>query len=707
MNTNSKNPWSGKELIHLLSLRMESFDNNAVCMTKSCLKSSVNLIECMNDTIDPCEDFYEFACGSFEENHPSFTASNENSWDTILTQKASAIVKRFLEEENKENEPEAIHKTRKFYQSCLDAVTGKMDKKFNTLKNVWMDIGLDTDYLDDSVPLDVERVLAKYKSNLNLDIFFGLNVYDDPRNSSRTLLVVHQTDVLPYSKNRINIVTDESITVGIPKYIDLYESLVDLMLNRTQRCWNPRVQDLLSTSQELYDLSRKLIGVKEYSYPNKSYIPEVFTIGRLQKLTDQFGGHFQFNWTTFMRELFGSTDPEVYRLVNEDDRDILVYNKYYLIDVFSILANTTKAVIKMSVLEHGLRAIDNILPIAKMDDKYCMTITKDLFNMATGYAFKNAQNDDTKIAVNRMVDSIVSAFRKMIGDARGMDDKTKTAILRKQNHLKWFIGYPDNYEHMLDQLYGELKVTEDHAQNVLSITRHQVKLLWRELLNTTDVEFMEWEVPPDEVNAYNLNSRVAFFMSAAILQSPLYYNGVQSIDYGITGSTIGHEMTHNYDNTGRLFNELGNVQPWLTDKFNKEYKRKINCLINHYDGTPVTINNQTFKLDGVLTLDENIADLVGLKQAYLAYQSFVKVHGKEPRLPGLERYTNEQLFFLGYANQYCNFYYEDPQDEMENVHSPKTVRVRSVLSLLPEFADVWSCPVGSKMNPKVEKCQIW
>lgn len=167
------------------------------------------------------------------------------------------------------------------------------------------------------------------------------------------------------------------------------------------------------------------------------------------------------------------------------------------------------------------------------------------------------------------------------------------------------------------------------------------------------------------------------------------YTVNRALNYGSVGSTIGHELSHSYDDTGRLYNELGNVVTWWTNKSAEEYADRSQCLVDHYNRIQIVGPNNTVKVrcradivakrlgwfrgycyihralcsqievDGALTLDENIADITGLKDAHIAYRRYVDVHGPEPRLPGLEQYSQEQMFFLAYANV-SNYYVSVP-----------------------------------------------
>ncbi|XP_025196928.1 neprilysin-2-like [Melanaphis sacchari] len=686
----------------------------SICQSKSCLQSAVSLINCINETVEPCEDFYEFACGMFETNYPYYSNTNENSWITIMSLKIKHRVKKFLNKENEKYEPKAVHKTRKFYQACLNSTEDQVPNKYDPLWDVWKKIGLNTNYLNDSVPLEIEIILAKVKVYFNLDIYFNIDIDDDPRNSSsHSLLVIGQNKELNEYKKRNNMKNNNvNIEEALPKFSEYFNLLVDKSLNRNQPYLKKlKVEDLVNTTNELVHFEEEFSQVLRNSFNLKNYIPEVITLKEFQELTDISGDKFKFNWTLYLRELTRDIQPKVYEILtseNADSYELLISNRDYLDEMFILLSQTQTIIIKMSILSHVVAILENNFPSGeKFNSEYCFSITSEFFGMVTGYSMINTLDNSSKIALTEMTDNIKWALRKMVHEAIWMDDETKNATLRKLANTKTYFGYPDNYENILNNLFENLNVTDNHLENIISISMSSRKSSWKYLTADKDWENQTWQVTPDEVNAYCYNSMNAFFMSAAILQAPLYHNGIQALNYGATGSTIGHELSHNYDNTGRLYNELGNVVQWWTNRSYEEYTKRASCLISYYDDITIVGHNSTFSVNGAITLDENIADITGLKEAYYAYLRYVDMHGQEPRLPGLEHYSQEQLFFLGYANQYCHYDENDSEFDNFSSHSPNVVRVRGVLSLSPEFAKAWSCPLGTPMNPKKDKCQIW
>lgn len=179
------------------------------------------------------------------------------------------------------------------------------------------------------------------------------------------------------------------------------------------------------------------------------------------------------------------------------------------------------------------------------------------------------------------------------------------------------------------------------------------------------------------------------------------------MNFGGIGVVIGHEITHGFDDRGRLYDKLGNIRQWWDLGTIKRFEEKAQCIEDQYSS--YKLEQIDMKVSGKRTKGENIADNGGLKQAYMAYQKWVAEKGPEPPLPGLGL-SHPQLFFLNYAQIWCGSMNdkEAVRKLKTAVHSPGPVRVKGPLSNSPDFALAYSCPEGSPMNPpKEEKCRVW
>lgn len=183
------------------------------------------------------------------------------------------------------------------------------------------------------------------------------------------------------------------------------------------------------------------------------------------------------------------------------------------------------------------------------------------------------------------------------------------------------------------------------------------------------------------------------------MKGPFYrYNQLQALNYGSLGMVIGHEIAHGFDTSGIYFDKDGNFKQWMgTSK--REFTKKTKCFINIYNNARVYGK----KLNGTKTLDESIADNVGIKYSYRAYKELLATNGQESKLPGLD-YTNEQLFFISFAQTWCTKYLNIEVIDYSianDVHSLNPARAEITLSNFPEFYEAFNCKKPEKY------CTLW
>lgn len=207
---------------------------------------------------------------------------------------------------------------------------------------------------------------------------------------------------------------------------------------------------------------------------------------------------------------------------------------------------------------------------------------------------------------------------------------------------------------------------------------------------------------PQTVNAYYDPQMNDMNFPAAVLQPPLYDAKLDSApNYGNTGSTIGHELTHAFDDSGRQFDSKGNLRDWWRPSDGKEFNRRAQCISDQY-ATYTIVDN--VKINSKLTLGEDVADLGGTILAYLAWREELKTRPSDPR----DGFTPTQRFFVGFAQWAC----ENNRPEnlrvnaLTNPHSPGKYRINGVVVNLPEFKEAFACKDGQAMVKKTP-CQIW
>jgi putative endopeptidase len=295
-----------------------------------------------------------------------------------------------------------------------------------------------------------------------------------------------------------------------------------------------------------------------------------------------------------------------------------------------------------------------------------------------------------------MVKQVENAMQLDIESAQWMSEPTKQHALEKLHVVANKIAYPDKWRD-----YSSLDISrEDELGNVERSREFEFR---RQLAKIgKPVDRGEWSMTPPTVNAYYDEQMNDINLPAGTLQPPLFDpNADDAANYGDTGATIGHELTHAFDDEGRKFDALGNLRDWWTPDDARQFEKRASCLVGQYSHYTAV---DDLKVNGQLTLGENVADLGGLLIAYMAWQEADK--GKNA--PLIDDFTPSQRFFISYGQSWCTH----TRDENERVqvsadpHSPERYRVNGVVSNLPQFEQAFHCKPGSPMVRK-DQCRVW
>jgi endothelin-converting enzyme/putative endopeptidase len=303
---------------------------------------------------------------------------------------------------------------------------------------------------------------------------------------------------------------------------------------------------------------------------------------------------------------------------------------------------------------------------------------------------------ETKQKTVLMTDQIEQAMQTEIEQLDWMSPATKQEALRKLHTVRNKIGYPDKWRD-----YSKLEIKAgDYYGNTLRAVDFETARDWAKVGKPVDRN--EWDMTPPTVNAYYNPQMNDVNFPAGVLQPPLYDPKMDDApNYGNTGSTIGHELTHGFDDEGRQFDAQGNLKDWWTKDDAKGFEDRINCLRDQF-ATYVVVDD--IHINSKLTSGEDVADLGGTLIAYIAWKKATANANLQPA----EGFTPDQRFFIGFAQWACENTREANSrlQAATDPHSPGFARINGIVTNLPEFATAFSCKASQPMV-KAKVCKVW
>ncbi|MBZ5681574.1 MAG: M13 family metallopeptidase [Acidobacteriia bacterium] len=333
--------------------------------------------------------------------------------------------------------------------------------------------------------------------------------------------------------------------------------------------------------------------------------------------------------------------------------------------------------------------------------KRCVDLTDGSLGEALGQRYVDLTfGADGKKRMLKMVDALEKSLAEDIHDLSWMTHDTKKQAKTKLDAIRNKIGYPDVYRD-----YSSVAVKpDDLLGNVQRTTEFESRRQIAKIDKPLDRK--EWGMTPPTVNAYYNGSRNEIVFPAGILQPPFFDKTMDDgVNFGGIGLVIGHELTHGFDDQGRKFDPAGNLRDWWTEQDGKEFEKRVSCVADEYSNF-VAVDD--LKLNGRLTLGENTADNGGARIALMALEHMIAddKSGKEGQK--IDGYTPEQRFFLGFGRVWC----EKRRPEYSrmqvttNPHSPGKYRVNGVVQNMPEFQKAWGCKAGQPMVAE-NACHVW
>ncbi|KAH1027114.1 hypothetical protein HUJ05_000682 [Dendroctonus ponderosae] len=699
----------------------------------------------MDKQSDPCSDFYSYACGNWKNYFK--IPPDRSSYDTfeIIRENLDLVLNDILKEapagvptlerprlehlfeagQLNNNTLDATVKAKLFYQSCMDELS--ISKRANQpLADVLQYLG--------GWPI-VSQVWAGNREDLlrllNNDVLISQWVGPDMKNANQYVVHVDQTSLgLP---SRDYFLDPKNI-----KYVRAYKILImasALLLGACPQTVEQQVDDLVELETSLAEIMA--------SGEERRNISDVYLKTDLASMSLYFP---QYDWKTYFDLVLG---PEVSLRT-----PVAVYSVKYLLELVHVLSNSEYRTIQNYLIwrfvHHRLINLDSrFLDVKQRFNfvlfgrekqpprwQFCVSQVNTHMGMAIGALFVRRYFDETsKKDTIQMTQALVGAFKNILEESTWLDDHTKSYARMKIDSMDLKIGFPDFVLNTtgkdlfclpkkLSMRYYDVDIHPEYFfENVLSILRHMSRSEQKRL--RSEVNRTLWSTSPAVVNAYYSRNKNQIMFPAGktaweglrvnskrvawlgILQPPFYHKHFpKAMNFGGIGVAIGHEITHGFDDKGRLFDQQGNLMMWWRDASIRNFYEKAQCIIDQY--SQYVLPQIKMPIDGYLTQGENIADNGGIKQSFRAYQEWLSRHpGADESLPGLNL-TGKQLFFLNFAQVWCGQQrIEEAKYRLKtSVHSPGIFRIIGVLSNSEDFAREFHCPKNSPMNPE-KKCTIW
>jgi predicted metalloendopeptidase len=641
----------------------------------------------MDPSVSPCKDFYTYANGAFDKvpipgEYPAYGVNQE------INERNYVILKQILEESARTGGPKGsvVQRVGDFYASGMDEAT--INREGMRPLKPWLDR---IAAISDTKEL-VATIAAMQAAGLNVGFHFDIQVDDKDTTSmiagfSQGGLGLPERDY--YFREGKEA---EEIRAAYVAHIARMRELV----GDKPAVAKAAASAIMAVETTLAKDSRPLVDLRD---PEKNY--NKFARTDLNKLAPAFDwdGYFAAIKLPANETKLLVRQPEFFKAIDGLLKSELLLSVWRDYLRWHLISETSSYLSKPLVDEHFEFYGKKLSGATEQRPRWKRVMAAVDANIGEDLGqlyVKKAFSPQAKTRVLAMLDLIKQAMRERIAASTWMSQATKDQAYKKLDTMRSKIGYPDKWRD-----YSKLDISRrPYVLNVLASEAFEFRREMAKLGKPVDRD--EWEMTPQTNNAYYEPTLNEMCFPAGILQPPFFDEKADDAsNYGATGATMGHELTHGFDDQGRQYDAQGNLKNWWTAEDAKGFEERAEIVARQYDGYEVLPG---LHINGHQTLGENIADVGGLRVAFTAFKLATKDKKLGDKKPtSSDGFTPDQRFFIAFAQSWRTN--ERPQqvrlEATSDVHSPVRWRVLGSVANYPEFLEAFGCGKPEKTWPPI------
>ncbi|GAA3005671.1 M13 family metallopeptidase [Prevotella corporis] len=644
----------------------------------------------MDLSVKPGTDFYRYAAGGWLKKNPLDAEHTSNGAFTDLYEQNQKRIQGLILEYATHPQPK-----------------GTLGQKLGSLYNLMMDsVRLNREGYAPLKPTlariaaiknvrEYQIVTSQLDRRGDNTMMFGIGVGADMRNASMNIVSIEQGGI--GLGTRDYYLNDDAQTVKIREAYKAFVKKMFEMVGDDPATAEKKMQAVMTIETRIAKASYDKVTLRNI---NKNYHKMSYT----QLVSDypgiDWGNVFLQNGFPMFNEVdLGQPEPihEVEKILGDTPLDDL--KAYAEAKVISGAASHLSDAFRAEAFKFS-----SVMSGAQKDRprwKRAVSGTSGVFGEAIGKLYVEKYfPESSKQRMIELVKNLQVALGQRIAEASWMSAETKAKAQDKLENFIVKIGYPDKWKD-----YSGLQIDDSLSlyENLQNVSEFMTMDYINRKVNKP-VDKTEWGMTPQTVNAYYNPTTNEICFPAAILQPPFFdANADDAVNYGGIGAVIGHEMSHGFDDQGSQFDKTGNQRDWWTAQDKKNYEARTKVLVDHFGKVELIPGK---KINGNLTLGENIGDNGGLNVAYRAFQNSMK---KNP-LKNKDGFTPEQRFFLSWARVWAGNARPEYMEYLLNVdpHSPNEARVNAALPHIDGWYEAFNIKKGDKLFiPKKRRAQIW